>query len=104
MPTRLEVLLQSRKSAAAGLLHRQAAANASIGIRPAVMRAGRGEERRESFVVMHRSYIKSLTISRDPAGPVNGRGTPFPRYGKPGRHVRYPLLRADMAKSVTIPT
>jgi hypothetical protein len=73
MPTRLEVLLQSRKSAAAGLLHRHAAANASIGIRPAVMRAERGDERRESFAVMQRSYIKSLTISRGPAGPVNGR-------------------------------
>src|SRR3954467_947081 len=73
MPTRLEVLLQSRKSAAAGLLHRDAAANASSGIRPAVMRAERGDKRRESFPVMQRSYIKSLTISRDPAGPVNGR-------------------------------
>jgi len=37
---------------------------------------------------MQRSYIKSLKISRDPAEPVNGRGTPFPRYGKPGLHVR----------------
>src|SRR5689334_6553927 len=73
MPTRLEVLLQSRKSAAAGLFHRQAAANASIGIRPAVMRVRKGGKRRESFPVMQRSYIKSLTISRDPAGPVNGR-------------------------------
>src|SRR5439155_27238989 len=73
MPTRLEVLLQSRKSAAAGLFHRQAAANARIGIRPAVMRAGWGDKRRESIPVMQRSYIKSLTISRDPAGPVNGR-------------------------------
>src|SRR6185312_2464045 len=104
MPTRLEVLLQSRKSAAAGLLHRQAAPNASIGIRPAVMRAGREDKRRDFFPVMQRSYIKSLKISRDPAGPVNDRGIPFPRYGKPGLHVRTPLLRSDMAKSVTIPT
>src|SRR3989442_15598965 len=81
MPTRLEVLLQSRKSAAAGLFHRQAAANASIGIRPAVMRAGRGGKRRESFAVMHRSYIKSLTISRELAGPVNGRARPSPAMG-----------------------
>src|SRR3569623_506324 len=73
MPTRLEVLLQSRKSAAAGLLHRQAAAKASAGIRPAIMRVRRGDKRRESFPVMQRSYIKSLKISRDPAGPVNSR-------------------------------
>src|SRR4030095_3043225 len=73
MPTRLEVLLQSRKSAAAGLAHRHVAANGNIGIRPAVMRAEKGDKRRESFAVMHRSYIKSLTISREPAGPVNGR-------------------------------
>src|SRR3954467_13894464 len=104
MPTRLDVLLQSRKSADAGLLHRHAAASASAGIRPAVMRAEWGEERRESFAVMHRSYIKSLTISRDPAGPVNGRARLSRAMGKPGLHVRNPLLRADMAKSVTLPT
>ena len=63
---------------------------------------GEGDKRRESFPVMQRSYIKSLKISRDPTGPVNGWPyTPFPRYGKPGHHVRCPLLRADMAKSVT---
>jgi hypothetical protein len=58
MPTRLEVLLQSRKSAAAGLLHAHVTANASIGIRPAVMRAEREVKRRESFAVMQGSYIK----------------------------------------------
>src|ERR1051325_6296641 len=101
MPTRLEVLLQSRKSAAAGLLHRHIPASASIGIRPAVMRAERGDKRRESFPVMQRSYIKSLTISRDPAGPVNGRARLSRAMGNRGFHVRYLLLRADMAKSVT---
>jgi hypothetical protein len=34
MPTRLEVLLQRRKSAAAGLFQRQRTANASAGIEP----------------------------------------------------------------------
>src|ERR1700722_13533506 len=38
MPTRLDVLLQRRKSAAAELLHRHTAANASAGSKPAVMR------------------------------------------------------------------
>jgi hypothetical protein len=31
---------------------------------------------------MRRSYIKSLTISRGPAGPVNARAAHFPRCGK----------------------
>src|SRR3954466_3474549 len=104
MPTRLEVLLQSRKSAAAGLFHRHAAANASSGIRPGVMRAERGDKRRESFTVMHRSYIKSLTISRDPAGPVNGPARLSRAMGNRDSTCDSPLLRADMAKSVTIPT
>src|SRR3954462_13546366 len=81
MPTRLDVLLQSRKSAAAGLLHRPIAANANTGRRPAVRRAGKGGEGRESVPVMRRSYIKSLTISRGPAVAVNARQLRFPRCG-----------------------
>src|SRR6266536_63167 len=72
MPTRLDVLLQRRKSAAAGLFHRQITASASAGSRPGIRRTKRGLEGRESVAVMRRSYIKSLTISRGPAGPVNG--------------------------------
>src|ERR1700712_2654495 len=68
MPTRLDVLLQSRKSAAAELFHRPITANASTGRRPAVRRAGEGDEGRESIPVMRESYIKSLTISRGPTG------------------------------------
>ena len=103
MPTRLDVLLHNRKSAAAGALQRHVPTNAATIARPAVMRAEEGGKRRESFTIMQRSYIKSLTISREPAGAVNGRGTAFPRYGKPKRPVRWPILPADMAKSVTIP-
>src|SRR5450756_1176751 len=39
MPTRLEVLLHRRKSAAAELFHRHITASASAGINPAVRRA-----------------------------------------------------------------
>jgi len=64
MPTRLEVLLQRRKSAAAGLFHRHIAASASTGIKPGIRRADRGLNARESVAIMRPSYIKSLTISR----------------------------------------
>src|SRR5882724_2407275 len=73
MPTRLDVLLQSRKSAAAELFHSPTTANASTGSRPVTMRAERGAERGESCAVIRRGYIKLLMISRGPAGPVNAR-------------------------------
>jgi len=41
MPTRLDVLLQRRKSAAAELFHRHITASASAGVKPAVTRAAR---------------------------------------------------------------
>jgi hypothetical protein len=37
------------------------------------MRVDRELEGGESFTIMRRSYIKSLTISRGPVGTVNGR-------------------------------
>jgi hypothetical protein len=97
MPTRLEVLLQRRKSAAAELFHRHITANASAGNKPAVTRAEKGLGRWESSGIIQRSYINSLTISRGRAGAVNGRVVFFgpstaemppgtllfaPRYGK----------------------
>src|SRR5260221_4410157 len=104
MPTRLEVLLQSRKSAAAELFHSPTNANASTGARPAMIRAERGAERGESFAVMRRGYIKLLMISRGPAGAVNAREVRFPRCGMLDWASSRPVLRVDMAKSVTIPT
>jgi hypothetical protein len=94
------VLLQSLKSAAAGLLHRHITATAATGNRPEIRRTEGEGKWRESFAVMRRGYIKSLKISRYPAGPVDGREAPFPRHGNRGP----PTLRADMAKSVTIAT
>jgi hypothetical protein len=52
MPTRLEVLLQRRKSAAAELFHRHSTANASAGIKPAVMRAENRFGRWESLAAI----------------------------------------------------
>jgi hypothetical protein len=46
MPTRLEVLLQRRKSAAAGLVHKHSIANASVGITPAAVTQGESRLRR----------------------------------------------------------
>src|SRR6266702_8978988 len=103
MPTRLDVLLQRRKSAAAELFHSPASANASTGARPAMMRAERGVDGRESFAVMRRGYIKLLTNSRGPAGPDNALEMRFPRCGMQDRASSRPDLRIDMAKSVTIP-
>src|SRR5229473_1972742 len=100
MPTRLEVLLQRRKSAAAELFHRHITANASAGNKPAVMRAEKRLGRWESSGIIQRSYINSLTISRAWAGAVNGRGVVFrPSAAEmlPGN----PYLRCDMAKYVT---
>src|ERR1700738_2291239 len=62
MPTRLEVLLQRRKSAAAGPFHRHRKASASAGSKPAVTRAESGLARWESLGIIPESYIKSLTI------------------------------------------
>src|SRR3954470_24867424 len=73
MPTRLAVLLQRRKSAAAGLFHRHMTASASAGSRPAVKRAANRFARWEFFGIIQASYIKSLTISREPAETVNGQ-------------------------------
>jgi len=52
MPTRLEVLLQRRKSAAAELFHRHITASASAGSKPTVMRAGNGLEQWESVGII----------------------------------------------------
>src|SRR5258708_37583989 len=68
MPTRLEVLLQRRKSAAAELLHRHIKANASAGIKPAAREWGIRLGRWEFSGIIQPSYINSLTISREPAG------------------------------------
>jgi hypothetical protein len=75
MPTRLDVLLQSRKSAAAGPAHRHIAANASTDSKPARARRDNGMERWESSVIIQSSTINSWMISRDPPGAVNGHGT-----------------------------
>ena len=99
-----EVALTVVLLAAAGLLHRDITANANAGRRPAVRRVRCGVERRESVAVMRRSYIKSLTISRGPAGTVNAREAHFPPCGKVRISADVALLRGDMAKSVTIPT
>src|ERR1700716_4260133 len=100
MPTRLDVLLQSRKSATAEPLHRPIAANASTGSRPVMIRAEREADGRESVAVMRRGYIKLLMISRGPAGSVNARELRFPRCGMQDRTSSLPVLRVDMAKSV----
>jgi hypothetical protein len=52
MPTRLEVLLQRRKSATAGLLHRQITATASAGTGPAKMKAEKRLGRSEFFGII----------------------------------------------------
>src|ERR1700731_2404216 len=80
MPTRLEVLLQRRKSAAAGLFHRHRKASTSAGSKPAVRRAANRSGRWDLVGIIQRSYIKSLTISREPAGAVNGQGGIFGRW------------------------
>src|SRR5882757_1958375 len=103
MPTRLEVLLQRRKSAAAGLFHRHRNASTSAGIKPAVMRTESGLRRWESFGIIQSSYIKSLAISREPAGTVNGQAGIL-RQGEAEIPPVSPCLRCDMAKSVTTPT
>jgi hypothetical protein len=53
MPTRLEVLLQSRKSAAAGADHRQRMRMPSAGKRPAVLTRGEtgGGGKESDFVI-----------------------------------------------------
>src|SRR6476620_7267763 len=104
MPTRLAVLLQRRKSAAAEPFHRHATASASAGQSPDIARAKREAWGWESLAIMRRSYINSLTISRGRAGTVNAPGACFPRYGKQDSARYCPVLPADMAKSVTIPT
>src|SRR5215204_1592200 len=71
MPTRLGVLLQRRKSAAAEPFHRHATASASAGNRLRAARAERGVERVESIAGMQRSYIKLLKISRGGRGTVS---------------------------------
>src|ERR1700756_2256018 len=103
MPTRLEVLLQSRKSAAAGPFHRHRKASASAGSKPAVTRAANRLGRLDLLGIIRRSYIKSLTISREPAGAVNGQGG-FSGDGPPTSRLSRLCLRCDMAKSVTTPT
>src|ERR1700738_3109440 len=100
MPTRLEVLLQRRKSAAAELFHRHITANASAGNRPAVRRAEKGLGRWESSGIIQRSYINSLTISRGRAGAVNGRVV-FSGHRQPKCRPETSCLRRDMAKYVT---
>src|SRR5215475_6984915 len=73
MPTRLEVLLHRRKSAAAGLFPRQSRASASTNARPAAEKW----RRTELWGIIARSYINSLTISRRQGWPVNGRADFF---------------------------
>src|SRR5690349_4268497 len=82
MPTRLEVLLQRRKSAEAGLFHRHRSSIASAGIKPAVERSVDRLGRWEFAGIIQLSYIKSFTISRQVAGTVNGEGGIF------GQHPR----------------
>src|SRR5258708_1069574 len=103
MPTRLDVLLQRRKSAAAELFHRHGTGNPSAGSRPAVRREENGLGRWEFVEIIQRSYIKSLTISRDAVVPVNGQGGIF-RRSAGEIPVVWPCLPRDMAKSVTTPT
>src|ERR1700738_5076358 len=102
MPTRLEVLLQRRKSAAAGLFHRHRNANASTGIKPAVMRTENGLRRWESFGIIQCSYIKSLMVSRRPPGTANGQAVILRQGAAESRPLSL-CLRCDMAKSVTTP-
>src|SRR5260221_13791112 len=100
MPTRLEVLLQRRKSAAAGLFHRNITARASAGIQPVVRRAENGLSRWEFCGIISRSYIKSLTISRKPAGAVNGERLAFWANRRPKSRPFLFCLRCDIAKAV----
>jgi hypothetical protein len=58
----------------------------------------------ESFVLMRRSYIKSLTISRGPAGTVNAAERISHDVESRDSTGYRPVLRGDVAKSVTIPT
>jgi hypothetical protein len=53
---------------------------------------------------MQPSYIKSLTISRSPAGAVNRRQGALQALNRRKSAGCHAVLRGDMAKSVTIPT
>src|SRR5260370_33223088 len=102
MPTRLAVLLQRRKSAAAELFHRHVKANASAGIKPGLRERGERLGRWESLGIIQRSYINWLTISRERAATVNGQtGILRHQPAKSRLFARY--LRCDMANSVTVP-
>src|ERR1700730_3529668 len=102
MPTRLEVLLQRRKSAAAEPFHRHRIASASAGTKPAVTRAEKGLGRRESSGIIQGSYINSLMISRDRTGLSTAKGA-FSAMGSRKSGPRMLGLPRDMAKSVTTP-
>src|SRR5450432_1213126 len=72
MPTRLEVLLQRRKSALAEPVHRPRAMSARAG-------SGRGPKNRRyrqggRSRIISRSYITLLKISRGPAASQRPRG------------------------------
>src|SRR5437667_4907584 len=104
MPTRLDVLLQRRKSALAEPLHRHSATTARA--------AGRRRPKDRGFRngrwsrIIARSYIISLKISRNPAVTVNGRGdiqAAFSCKGIQIAAVASPCLRYDMAKLMTSP-
>src|SRR5258705_12875905 len=103
MTTRLEVLLQRRKSAAAGPFHRHIAASASNGIKPAARRAENGWGRWESVAIIQRSYIKSLMISRKPAAAVNGQPGVLRQLRAQNPSVKS-SLRSHIVKSLTKPT
>jgi hypothetical protein len=101
MPTRLEVLLQRRKSAAAELFHKHTTASASV--KRAARRAGNRLGQWELVGIIQESYIKSLTISRGRTGTVNRQAASLMQ-----RVAEIPpvsdCLPCDMAKSVTTPT
>src|SRR5260370_33363472 len=98
MPTRLEVLLHRRKSAAAELHQRQSAANASGGIRPAAEFAENRWGRLESLDVICAKL--SQFIDDFAWGGVHCQ-PPAQYFSRSGSFPLTRCLRCDMAKSVT---
>src|SRR5258708_23471379 len=99
MPTRLDVLLQRRKSALAEPLHRHRATTARAGGRRSAKDGGFRNEGWSRIIA--RSYIISLKISRNPAVTVNGRAdikAAFSCKGYPNRCRRKSLFALRYGK------
>src|SRR5258708_8712547 len=103
MPTRLEVLLQRRKSAAAGLLHRHITASAATGTRPAAMRVEKRLGRTEFLKIIFAKLHQLIDDFAWASGSCQRRKVAF--WGTGGQISPFMLcLRCDMVKSVTTPT